>query len=51
MAVGMTGKSHGTLLVKHCGLSFMAKVKTVGPGGDHRKSHSNLFKELSHYFH
>lgn len=20
-------------------------------GGDHRKSHSNLFKEYSHYFH
>lgn len=35
MAVGMIGKGHGTLLVKHCGvnLSLMAKVKSVGPGG------------------
>lgn len=31
----MTGKGHGTLLVKHCGLTLspMEKVKSVGPGG------------------
>lgn len=29
MAVGMTGKGHGTLVVKHCGVTLMAKVKSV----------------------
>lgn len=50
MAVGMTEKGHGTL---HCGvnLSLMTKVNVWDLEEDYRKSHSNLFKEYSHYFH